>query len=207
MLPKDRTSSRGCTCSRSWAPPDRQRAGCATRDQKTCHHKALIPEAAKSIGAGDDEGWETAVSFPETSAASCDRATPLISASPAPWMIFFIVSRRSQRNAEFTCSARPAFGHTLCFRACFDLCFLLPDQVYIINVTWSDLTSQIIYRRYSKFFDLQVSLSFLTQNVISAHTPSHVSSWDDLRLNKALCLFGLLHVTILKLFRLCPCRV
>ncbi|KAM7330326.1 hypothetical protein ACRRTK_011939 [Alexandromys fortis] len=30
-------------------------------------------------------------------------------------------------------------------------------QVYIINVTWSDSTSQTIYRRYSKFFDLQVS--------------------------------------------------
>ncbi|XP_017694870.1 PREDICTED: SH3 and PX domain-containing protein 2A-like [Lepidothrix coronata] len=30
--------------------------------------------------------------------------------------------------------------------------------VYIINVTWSDLTSQIIYRRYSKFFDLQMQL-------------------------------------------------
>lgn len=29
--------------------------------------------------------------------------------------------------------------------------------VYIINVTWSDSTSQTIYRRYSKFFDLQVS--------------------------------------------------
>ncbi|EPY82610.1 hypothetical protein CB1_000642066 [Camelus ferus] len=28
--------------------------------------------------------------------------------------------------------------------------------VYIINVTWSDSTSQTIYRRYSKFFDLQV---------------------------------------------------
>ncbi|XP_010149192.1 PREDICTED: SH3 and PX domain-containing protein 2A-like, partial [Eurypyga helias] len=30
--------------------------------------------------------------------------------------------------------------------------------VYIINVTWSDLTSQTIYRRYSKFFDLQMQL-------------------------------------------------
>uniref|UniRef100_A0A8C8RCH6 SH3 and PX domain-containing protein 2A n=1 Tax=Pelusios castaneus TaxID=367368 RepID=A0A8C8RCH6_9SAUR len=30
--------------------------------------------------------------------------------------------------------------------------------VYIINVTWSDSTSQIIYRRYSKFFDLQMQL-------------------------------------------------
>lgn len=33
--------------------------------------------------------------------------------------------------------------------------------VYIINVTWSDSTSQTIYRRYSKFFDLQVSWSEL----------------------------------------------
>lgn len=29
-------------------------------------------------------------------------------------------------------------------------------QVYLINVTYSDSTSHIIYRRYSKFFDLQV---------------------------------------------------
>lgn len=29
-------------------------------------------------------------------------------------------------------------------------------QVYLINVTYSDNTSHIIYRRYSKFFDLQV---------------------------------------------------
>uniref|UniRef100_A0A8C1VHA9 SH3 and PX domain-containing protein 2A n=1 Tax=Cyprinus carpio TaxID=7962 RepID=A0A8C1VHA9_CYPCA len=31
-------------------------------------------------------------------------------------------------------------------------------QVYLINVTYSDSTSHIIYRRYSKFFDLQVGL-------------------------------------------------
>ncbi|XP_031761858.1 SH3 and PX domain-containing protein 2A isoform X2 [Xenopus tropicalis] len=30
--------------------------------------------------------------------------------------------------------------------------------VYIINVTWSDSTSQVIYRRYSKFFDLQMQV-------------------------------------------------
>ncbi|XP_030058659.1 SH3 and PX domain-containing protein 2A isoform X2 [Microcaecilia unicolor] len=30
--------------------------------------------------------------------------------------------------------------------------------VYIINVTWSDTTSQVIYRRYSKFFDLQMQM-------------------------------------------------
>ncbi|XP_053439109.1 SH3 and PX domain-containing protein 2A isoform X6 [Nycticebus coucang] len=30
--------------------------------------------------------------------------------------------------------------------------------VYIINVTWSDSTCQTIYRRYSKFFDLQMQL-------------------------------------------------
>ncbi|XP_066096439.1 SH3 and PX domain-containing protein 2A isoform X3 [Saccopteryx bilineata] len=30
--------------------------------------------------------------------------------------------------------------------------------VYIIHVTWSDSTSQTIYRRYSKFFDLQMQL-------------------------------------------------
>lgn len=32
----------------------------------------------------------------------------------------------------------------------------LSSQVYLINVTYSDNTSHIIYRRYSKFFDLQV---------------------------------------------------
>lgn len=31
-------------------------------------------------------------------------------------------------------------------------------QVYVINVTYSDNTSHIIYRRYSKFFDLQVNI-------------------------------------------------
>lgn len=30
-------------------------------------------------------------------------------------------------------------------------------QVYVINVTWSDGSVNVIYRRYSKFFDLQVS--------------------------------------------------
>ncbi|EPQ15162.1 SH3 and PX domain-containing protein 2A [Myotis brandtii] len=33
---------------------------------------------------------------------------------------------------------------------------LVAESVYIINVTWSDSTSQTIYRRYSKFFDLQI---------------------------------------------------
>lgn len=37
----------------------------------------------------------------------------------------------------------------------FLTCFL-SWQVYLINVTYSDNTSHIIYRRYSKFFDLQV---------------------------------------------------
>lgn len=31
-------------------------------------------------------------------------------------------------------------------------------QVYIIKVFWSDGSTEVIYRRYSKFFDLQVSL-------------------------------------------------
>nr|XP_014343797.1 PREDICTED: SH3 and PX domain-containing protein 2A isoform X2 [Latimeria chalumnae] len=31
-------------------------------------------------------------------------------------------------------------------------------QVYIIDVSWSDSTSQVIYRRYSKFFDLQMQI-------------------------------------------------
>ncbi|KAG7261235.1 hypothetical protein CRUP_035688 [Coryphaenoides rupestris] len=31
------------------------------------------------------------------------------------------------------------------------------DVVYIIKVLWSDGSTEIIYRRYSKFFDLQES--------------------------------------------------
>lgn len=34
----------------------------------------------------------------------------------------------------------------------------LLHQVYIIKVFWSDGSTEVIYRRYSKFFDLQVSL-------------------------------------------------
>lgn len=35
--------------------------------------------------------------------------------------------------------------------------FVLLFQVYIIKVSWSDGSTEVIYRRYSKFFDLQVS--------------------------------------------------
>lgn len=34
-------------------------------------------------------------------------------------------------------------------------------QVYIIKVFWSDGSTEVIYRRYSKFFDLQVSCGLL----------------------------------------------
>lgn len=34
-------------------------------------------------------------------------------------------------------------------------------QVYIIKVSWGDGSTEVIYRRYSKFFDLQVSLLML----------------------------------------------
>lgn len=34
----------------------------------------------------------------------------------------------------------------------------LSMQVYIIRVTWSSGTTEAIYRRYSKFFDLQVGI-------------------------------------------------
>lgn len=37
--------------------------------------------------------------------------------------------------------------------------FLCSLQVYIIKVTWSNGSTEVIYRRYSKFFDLQVSIS------------------------------------------------
>ena len=33
----------------------------------------------------------------------------------------------------------------------------ISHQVYLITVTWSDNAVNIIYRRYSKFFDFQVS--------------------------------------------------
>ena len=36
-------------------------------------------------------------------------------------------------------------------------------QVYVINVTWSDGSVNVIYRRYSKFFDLQVSREINSQ--------------------------------------------
>lgn len=38
---------------------------------------------------------------------------------------------------------------------CSDCC-LCSLQVYIIKVTWSNGATEVIYRRYSKFFDLQV---------------------------------------------------
>lgn len=49
------------------------------------------------------------------------------------------------------------FDSCICFSLWpqFLTCFL-SWQVYLINVTYSDNTSHIIYRRYSKFFDLQV---------------------------------------------------
>lgn len=36
--------------------------------------------------------------------------------------------------------------------------FLSSLQVYIIKVTWSNGSTEVIYRRYSKFFDLQVRI-------------------------------------------------
>lgn len=55
------------------------------------------------------------------------------------------------------------FAKSLSYVSSFALCLwpqrlmcFLSWQVYLINVTYSDNTSHIIYRRYSKFFDLQV---------------------------------------------------
>lgn len=45
-------------------------------------------------------------------------------------------------------------------------------QVYLINVTYSDSTSHIIYRRYSKFFDLQVGIYIHAL----VHTHTHVNT-------------------------------
>lgn len=40
-----------------------------------------------------------------------------------------------------------------------NICLLAPSlQVYIIRVTWSSGATEAIYRRYSKFFDLQVGI-------------------------------------------------
>ncbi|KAG7265144.1 hypothetical protein CRUP_031203 [Coryphaenoides rupestris] len=42
-------------------------------------------------------------------------------------------------------------------------------DVYLINVTYSDSTSHIVYRRYSKFFDLQVYLINVTYSDSTSH--------------------------------------
>lgn len=47
------------------------------------------------------------------------------------------------------------------FTAVDSSCLCLFYQVYIIKVSWSDGSTEVIYRRYSKFFDLQVSLLML----------------------------------------------
>ncbi|TDH16456.1 hypothetical protein EPR50_G00019520 [Perca flavescens] len=64
-----------------------------------------------------------------------------------------------------------AFMHSLCrvkmqFRTVLDVKVVDVEKrrnpskhyVYLINVTYSDNTSHIIYRRYSKFFDLQMQI-------------------------------------------------
>eukprot|EP00064_Thunnus_orientalis_P000910 superscaffoldBa00000055_g911 len=54
--------------------------------------------------------------------------------------------------------------------------------VYLINVTYSDNTSHIIYRRYSKFFDLQSNLEPLLSK--------HLSGAETLLLSAALLTLG-----------------
>lgn len=45
----------------------------------------------------------------------------------------------------------------VCKLKCSSYFCLSHFQVYIIKVSWSDGSTEVIYRRYSKFFDLQVS--------------------------------------------------
>ncbi|CAM4477065.1 unnamed protein product [Leuciscus chuanchicus] len=47
-----------------------------------------------------------------------------------------------------------------------DVILSVGGLVYLINVTYSDSTSHIIYRRYSKFFDLQSSQDISANNSI-----------------------------------------
>lgn len=81
-----------------------------------------------------------------------------------------------------------------------DVGFLLL-QVYVINVTYSDNTSHIIYRRYSKFFDLQVSIGTTQPMMLCGIyvTPpvlqwllrlKHVNNGNFLNRYVFLCLFS-----------------
>ncbi|OBS59771.1 hypothetical protein A6R68_09111 [Neotoma lepida] len=45
------------------------------------------------------------------------------------------------------------WGLSRCYSQVLD-----PKLVYIIRVTWSSGTTEAIYRRYSKFFDLQMQM-------------------------------------------------
>uniref|UniRef100_A0AAY5ENX7 SH3 and PX domain-containing protein 2A n=1 Tax=Electrophorus electricus TaxID=8005 RepID=A0AAY5ENX7_ELEEL len=49
----------------------------------------------------------------------------------------------------------PHVSRTVLALTCLSVSY---PQVYLINVTYSDSTSHIIYRRYSKFFDLQMQI-------------------------------------------------
>lgn len=52
-------------------------------------------------------------------------------------------------------SSLPVSTHRSAHFKCLPL-FTFVLQVYIIKVSWSDGSTEVIYRRYSKFFDLQV---------------------------------------------------
>jgi hypothetical protein len=41
----------------------------------------------------------------------------------------------------------------------------LTDQVYVVNVSWSDGSTSTIYRRYSVFFELHVRTVLLLENL------------------------------------------
>lgn len=71
--------------------------------------------------------------------------------------VFSAFSAISLKLPQSNCAKSPpcVSSFALCLWPERLMCFL-SWQVYLINVTYSDNTSHIIYRRYSKFFDLQV---------------------------------------------------
>lgn len=72
-------------------------------------------------------------------------------------------------------------------------------QVYVINVTYSDNTSHIIYRRYSKFFDLQVLFYPPWRSVRLAFIP-HTQFYRRYCIFRHISPVNLLHCFVLFFF-------
>ncbi|KAM7393577.1 hypothetical protein PAMP_020437 [Pampus punctatissimus] len=62
-----------------------------------------------------------------------------------------------------------------------------PAGVYLINVTYSDNTSHIIYRRYSKFFDLQKPFPVSRPHPISNTPPPPSPASSELVFPRLIC--------------------